>query len=66
MAHEPIGLKPWSVTSDCIRSLFRLSLTNRSTIRTREGCMLEAMHQRKFGPWHALQQLVAGPAIERI
>jgi hypothetical protein len=34
--------------------------------QTREGCMLEAMHQRKFGPWHALQQLVAGPAIERI
>jgi len=28
--------------------------------------MFEAMHQRKFGPWHALQQLVAGPTIERI
>jgi hypothetical protein len=28
--------------------------------------MIEAMHQRKFGPWHALQQLVAGPTIERI
>jgi len=28
--------------------------------------MIEAMHQRTFGPWHALQQLVAGPTIERI
>jgi len=28
--------------------------------------MIESMHQRKFGPWNALQQLVAGPAIERI
>jgi hypothetical protein len=39
---------------------------DRSTIRTGEGCMIEAMHQRKFGPWHALQQHVAGPTIERI
>jgi len=28
--------------------------------------MIEAMHQRTFGPWHALQRLVAGPTIERI
>jgi hypothetical protein len=35
-------------------------------VRTREGCMIEAMHQRTFGPGRALQQLVAGPAIERI
>jgi len=28
--------------------------------------MTEAMHLRMFGPWNALQQLVAGPAIERI
>lgn len=32
----------------------------------REGCMCEAQHLRMFGPWNALQQLVAGPAIERI
>jgi len=28
--------------------------------------MFEAVHQHQFGPWNALQQLVAGPAIERI
>jgi hypothetical protein len=31
-----------------------------------EGCMSEAMHLRMFGPWQALQQLVAGRTMTRI
>ncbi|WP_255616561.1 hypothetical protein [Microvirga puerhi] len=31
-----------------------------------EGCMCEAMHLRMFGPWQALQQLVAGRTTTRI
>jgi hypothetical protein len=50
----------------CLHAHDHLCMHHRSTIRTREGCMLEAMHQRMFGPWNALQQLVAGPTIERI
>jgi hypothetical protein len=45
---------------------FLVKFTQSIHVRTREGCMIEAMHLRMFGPWHALQLLVAGPTIERI
>jgi hypothetical protein len=46
--------------------LSRLSFLDRSAFEPREGCMFEQYQHRMFGPWNALQQLVAGPAIERI
>ena len=50
----------------CVRCGFPLRLAHRSPFEPGEGCMCEAMQLRMFGPWNALQQLVAGPTIERI
>jgi hypothetical protein len=59
---------PFSGRADVIRCAPRsLALSFvRSALEPKEGCMCEQYQHRMFGPWHALQQLVAGPTTERI